>query len=35
MIGEKRTAQEIEDAIYNTFTELKREEVIVTESIWN
>lgn len=33
MTGQARTAQEIEDAIYNTFTEMNRDEVIVTESV--
>lgn len=31
--GDKYTAKEIEDAIYNTFTEMEREDVIVTESV--
>lgn len=30
--GNNLTAQEVEDALYNTFTEMKQEEVIVTES---
>ena len=31
--GERLTAQAVEDAIYNTFTEMQKEDVIVTESV--
>ena len=31
--GEGFTAKEIEQAIYNTFTEMGKEDIIVTESI--
>jgi len=33
LAGDGYTAREIEQAIYNTFTEMKREEVIVSESL--